>query len=62
MVTNLQMLAYFLNLSIKRYLVQFRAKFWASTANNKFMGVLQTFKGLEMKTNSNTISPYFSIF
>ena len=40
MVTNLQMLVYFLNLlSIEHYLVQFLAKFWASIANNKFMSV-----------------------
>ena len=45
MVSNLQMLAYFLNLlSIKHYLVEFWDKLWASTANNKCMGVLQTFR------------------
>ena len=45
MVTNLHMLAYFLNLlSIKHYLVQFWAKFWASTVNIKCMGILQTFR------------------
>ena len=45
MVTNLQMLAYFLNLlSIKHYLVQFWAKFWASTVNIKCYGILQTFR------------------
>ena len=39
------MLAYFLNLlSIKHYLVQFSAKFGASTANIKRMGALQTFR------------------
>ena len=44
MVTNLQMLAYFLNLlSIEHYLEQFWAKFEASTANIKCMGTLQTF-------------------
>ena len=44
MVTNLQMLVYFLNLlSIEHYLVQFWAKFWASTANIKCMGILHTF-------------------
>ena len=44
MVTNLQMLAYFLNLlSIEHYLVQFWTKFEASTANIEYMGILQTF-------------------
>ena len=44
MVTNLQMLAYFLNLlSIEHYLVQFWAKFEASTTNIEYMGILQTF-------------------
>ena len=45
MATNLQMLAYFLNLlSIKHYLVPFLVKYWASTANIKCMGgALQTF-------------------
>ena len=45
MVNNLQLLAYFLNLlSIKHYLVQFWAKFGASTSNIKCMGVSQTFR------------------
>ena len=45
MVTNLHMLAYFLNLlSIEHYLVQFWAKFYSSTANIKVMGILQTFR------------------
>ena len=48
MVTNLQMLAYFLNsLSIKHYLVQFWAPVWASTANIKCTVVLQTFRQSE---------------
>ena len=62
MVTNLQMLAYFLNLlSIKHYLVQFWAKFWNSTANIKWMGVLQILDSPEMKANFNIILPYFSL-
>ena len=45
MVTNLQMVAHFLNLfSNEHYLVQFLAKLWASTANIKGIGVLQTFR------------------
>ena len=38
------MVAHFQNLfSNKHYLVQFLAKLWASTANIKGMGILQTF-------------------
>ena len=45
MVTNLHVIAHFLNLiSNKQYLVQFLDKLWASTANIKGMGVLQTFR------------------
>ena len=45
MVTNLRMLAYFLNLLyIDHCLVQFLTKLLASTANIKCMGVLQTFR------------------
>ena len=41
MVTNLQMLAYFVNmLPIKHYLVQFWAKLGASTVNIKYMSIL----------------------
>ena len=62
MVTNLQMLAYFLNLlSIEHYLVQFWAKFGASTVNIKCMSILQTLDSLEMKANFNPILPYFSL-
>ena len=62
MVTNLHMLVYFLNLlSIEHYLVQFWAKFWASTANIKCMGILQTFWSLEMKANFSQILQYLSL-
>ena len=45
MVTNLHMVAHFLNLiSNKHCLVQFLAKLWASTENIKGKGVLQTFR------------------
>ena len=45
MVTDRLMIAHFLNFlnSNKHYLVQFLARWWASTANIKGMGVLQTF-------------------
>ena len=60
MVTNLQMLAYFVNLlSIEQYLVQFWAKFEASTANIKCMGILQTFK---QSQNESKCQPNSSIF
>ena len=60
MVTNLQMLVYFLNLlSIEHYLVQVWAKFWASTANIKCMGILQTFW---QSRKESKFQPNFSIF
>ena len=44
MVTFCQMVAHLQNLSSnKHYLVQFLAKLWASTANIKGTGILQTF-------------------
>ena len=44
MVTNLQMVAHFLNLfSNKHNLMQFLANLWAATANSKGVGDLQTF-------------------
>ena len=44
MVTNLQMVAHFLNLfSDKHYVMQFLANLWASTVNIKDVGDLQTF-------------------
>ena len=60
MVINLQMLTYFLNLlSIKHYLVQFWAKFWASTVNIESMGVLQTFR---QSRNESKFQHNFAIF
>ena len=60
MVTNLQMLAYFLNLlSIKHYLVQFLANLWAIAANIKCMGVLQTFR---QSRNESKFQHIFAIF
>ena len=60
MVTNLQVLAYFWNvLSIEHYLVQFWAKFEASTANIKCMGFLQTFR---QSPNESKFQPNSSIF
>ena len=44
MVTNLQMVAHFLNLfSNKHYLMQFLAYLWASTVKIKDVGDLWTF-------------------
>ena len=61
MVTNLQMLAYFLKLlSIEYYLVQFWAKFGASTVSIKRMSILQTFRQ-SLKANFNPILPYISL-
>ena len=60
MVTNLQIFAYFWNLlSIKHYLVQVWVKFWASTANIKRMGVLQTFKQSPIESKFQHISATF---
>ena len=60
MATNLQMLAYFLNmLSIKHYLVPFLAKCWASTANIKGMGALQTFS---QSRNESRFQHNFAMF
>ena len=60
MVTNLQMVAYFVNLfSNKHYLVQFLAKLWASTANINGMWVLQTFR---QSQNENKFQHNSSIF
>ena len=60
MVTNLQTLAYFLNLlSIEHYLVQFWAKFGASTGNIKCMNILQTFR---QSRNESKFQPNSSIF
>ena len=60
MVTNLQMLVYFLNLlSIEHYLVQFLAKFGASTVNIKCMSILQTFR---QSRNESKFQPDSSIF
>ena len=57
MVTNLQMIAYFLNvLSIKHYWVQYYAKFGASIANIKSMGVLQTLRQFWNETNLTQFS------
>ena len=62
MVTNLQMLAYFLNLlSIEHYLVQFWAKFGASTVNIKCMSILQTFRQSRNESKFQPIFPYFSL-
>ena len=58
MVTNLQMLAYFLNLSIEHYLVQFWAKFGATTVNIKCMSILQTFR---QSRNESKFQPNASI-
>ena len=60
MVTNLQLVAHFLNLfSDKHYLVLFLAKLWASTANIKGAGVLQTFR---QSQNENKFQHNSSIF
>ena len=60
MVTNQQMIAYFLKLlSIEHYLVQFWAKFEASTANINCMGILQTFG---QSQNESKFQPNSSIF
>ena len=62
MVTNLHMVAHFLNLiSNKYYLVQFFAKLWASTANIKGMGVLQTFRQFRNKSKFQHNSYIFSL-
>ena len=62
MVTNLQILAHFLNLlSIEHYLVQFWAKFGASIVNIKCMSILQTFRQSRNESNFNPILPYFSL-
>ena len=60
MVTNLQMLTFFLNLSIKHCLVQFWAKFWASVSI-KCMGVLQTFRQSRNESKFQHNFPYFSL-
>ena len=60
MVTNLQRLAYFLNLlSIEHYLEQFWAKFQASSAHIKCMGTLQT---VRQSQNESKFQPNSSIF
>ena len=60
MSTKLQMLAYFLkSLSIEHYLVQFEAKFWASTENMKCMGVFKTFR---QSQNENKFQHNYFIF
>ena len=60
MITNLQMVAHFVNwFSNKHYLVQFLAKLRASTANINGMGVLQTFR---QSQNENKFQRNSSIF
>ena len=60
MVTSLQVEAHFFNLcSNKHLLVQFLAKFWASTANIKGMVALQTFR---QSQNESTFEHISSIF
>ena len=61
MVTSLQVAAHFLNLFSNKhhYVVQFLAKFWASTAKIKGMVVLQTFR---QSQNESTFQNNSSIF
>ena len=62
MVTNLPMLAYFLNLmSIEHYVVQFWAKFWLLLRTLSAWAFYKLLDSLKMKANFSQIIPYFSL-